>query len=361
MNLFFTTTLLHWHDAHPRSMPWSGEKNPYRIWLSEIILQQTRVEQGLPYYQKFIETYPTVETLAAAPEDAVMRLWQGLGYYSRARNLHEAAKHVANNLNGCFPKDYDELLKLKGVGTYTAAAIASFAFDLPHAVLDGNVYRVLSRFFGIETPIDDPLAKNLFTKLANDLLDKQQPAVYNQAIMNFGALQCVPQSPNCGRCPMQPNCRAYAQQQVHELPIKTKKIDKKFRFFNYLFIQEGNEVWLHKRVEKDIWQNLYEFPMIESNKLLETENELIEAIQADERAIFDEKTHINIKIMQKSPVFKQILTHRKVIAVFWVVNICTKKMSKKTNFLKIETNNLATFALPKVISEYLNNGQLSML
>ncbi|MEN9610994.1 MAG: hypothetical protein RLZZ628_1808 [Bacteroidota bacterium] len=361
MNSFFTRTLLDWHEAHPRSMPWSGEKNPYRIWLSEIILQQTRVEQGLPYYQKFIETYPTVSALAAAPEDSVMRLWQGLGYYSRARNLHEAAKHVSENLKGCFPKDYDELLKLKGVGTYTAAAIASFAFDLPHAVLDGNVYRVLSRFFGIETPIDDPLAKNIFTKLAHELLDKNQPARYNQAIMNFGAMQCVPQSPNCSNCPMRENCQAFATNRVQILPIKSKKIDKTFRFFNYLYIKEGNEVWLHKRVEKDIWQNLYEFPMIESNKLLEDEFELIEHIQSDEREIFDEKTHINIKIVQKSPVFKQILTHRKVIAVFWVVNICTKKMSKKTNFFKTGTENLITFALPKVISDYLNNGQLSIL
>jgi A/G-specific adenine glycosylase len=361
MNPFFTKTLLHWHDANPRSMPWSGEKNPYRIWLSEIILQQTRVEQGLPYYQKFIETYPTVSELAAAPEDSVMRLWQGLGYYSRARNLHEAAKHVSENLNACFPNDYDELLKLKGVGSYTAAAIASFAFDLPHAVLDGNVYRVLSRFFGIETPIDDPLAKTLFTKLANELLDKSQPARYNQAIMNFGAMQCVPQSPNCVICPMRENCQAFATNRVHELPIKSKKIDKTFRFFNYLFIQEGNEIWLHKRVEKDIWQHLYEFPMIESNKLLENESELIAYINADERNIFDEKEVKNMQILQKSPVFKQILTHRKVIAIFWVVNICTKKMSKKTNFFKTSTENLITFALPKVISDYLNNGQLSML
>jgi A/G-specific adenine glycosylase len=361
MNPFFTKTLLHWHDTHPRSMPWSGEKNPYRIWLSEIILQQTRVEQGLPYYNKFIETYPTVSDLADAPEDAVMRLWQGLGYYSRARNLHDAAKHVAQNLKGCFPNDYDELLKLKGVGTYTAAAIASFAFDLPHAVLDGNVYRVLSRFFGIETPIDDPLAKNIFTKLAHELLDETQPARYNQAIMNFGAMQCVPQSPNCVICPMRENCQAFATKRVNELPIKSKKIDKTFRFFNYLFIKEGNEIWLHKRVEKDIWQNLYEFPMIETNKLLENESELISYIKSDERDLFDENSLQNIEIVQKSPVFKQILTHRKVIAIFWVVNICTKKMSKKTNFFKTGTENLITFALPKVISDYLNNGQLSML
>ncbi|MEY4933955.1 MAG: hypothetical protein RIS64_314 [Bacteroidota bacterium] len=361
MNPFFTKTLLHWHDVNPRPMPWSGEKNPYRIWLSEIILQQTRVEQGLPYYNKFIETYPTVSDLAAAPEDSVMRLWQGLGYYSRARNLHEAAKHVSENLKGCFPNDYDALLKLKGVGSYTAAAIASFAFDLPHAVLDGNVYRVLSRFWGIETPIDDPLAKTLFTKLAHELLDKNQSARYNQAIMNFGAMQCVPQSPNCSKCPMRENCQAFATNRVNELPIKSKKIDKTFRFFNYLFIQEDNEIWLHKRVEKDIWQNLYEFPMIETNKLLEDEFELITYINADERNLFDEKEVKNMQILQKSPVFKQILTHRKIIAIFWVVNICTKKMSKKTNFFKTSPENLITFALPKVISDYLNNGQLSML
>ena len=202
---FFTKNLLKWFASHHRPMPWKGEKNPYLIWLSEIILQQTRVEQGLPYFLKFKENYPTVTDLANAPEDEVMRLWQGLGYYSRARNLHFTAKYIAYDLNGEFPNTYTEILKLKGVGAYTAAAISSFAYDLPNAVVDGNVYRVLARYFGIETPIDTTEGKKKFTKLAYELLDKKRPADYNQAIMDLGATQCTPKNPNCKNCPLNKN------------------------------------------------------------------------------------------------------------------------------------------------------------
>ena len=220
---FFTKNLMAWFATNHRPMPWKGEKNPYLIWLSEIILQQTRVEQGLPYFLKFKENYPTVTDLANAPEDEVMRMWQGLGYYSRARNLHFTAKHIAYDLNGVFPKTYVEILKLKGVGTYTAAAIASFAYDLPNAVVDGNVYRVLARYFGIETPIDSTIGKKEFTKLAYELLDNKRPADYNQAIMDFGATQCKPKKPNCINCPLNQKCIGFNTQKIDTLPIKTKK------------------------------------------------------------------------------------------------------------------------------------------
>ncbi|MEM6964892.1 MAG: A/G-specific adenine glycosylase, partial [Bacteroidota bacterium] len=211
---FFTKQLLRWSETIDRPMPWKGEKNPYLIWLSEIILQQTRVEQGLPYFLKFKANYPTVHDLANAPEDEVMKLWEGLGYYSRARNLHFTAKFISKELNGIFPKNYDSILKLKGVGAYTAAAIASFAYDLPHAVVDGNVYRVLSRFFGIKTPIDTTEGKKQFTQLANELLVSDQAAKYNQAIMDFGAIQCMPKNPLCHECTFQTTCKAFQQKKI---------------------------------------------------------------------------------------------------------------------------------------------------
>ncbi|MCR9286527.1 MAG: A/G-specific adenine glycosylase [Bacteroidetes bacterium] len=223
---FFTKKLMEWFSQNHRPLPWKGEKNPYYVWLSEIILQQTRVEQGLPYFEKFKSTYPTVAGLANAPEDEVMKLWEGLGYYSRARNLHFTAKYISKELGGVFPSDFEGILKLKGVGPYTAAAIASFAFDLPHAVVDGNVYRVLSRFFGIEKAIDSTEGKKEFSKLAQTLIDTKQPANYNQAIMDFGATHCKPSSPNCGKCLMSLNCFAFKNSKIESLPFKSKKKKK---------------------------------------------------------------------------------------------------------------------------------------
>ncbi|NJN78344.1 MAG: A/G-specific adenine glycosylase, partial [Saprospiraceae bacterium] len=223
----FTPNLLFWFSKNYRPMPWKGERNPYYIWLSEIILQQTRVEQGLPYFLKFKENYPTIKDLAAATEDEVMLLWQGLGYYSRARNLHFTAKYITYELDGIFPNTYSEIIRLKGVGSYTAAAIASFAYNLPHAVVDGNVYRVLSRYFGIHTPIDSTEGKKQFEKLANDLIDKERAADYNQAIMDFGATHCTPRNPSCSACILSSNCIGFNTQKNDILPVKTKKIKKK--------------------------------------------------------------------------------------------------------------------------------------
>ncbi|HEY0272663.1 MAG TPA: A/G-specific adenine glycosylase, partial [Chitinophaga sp.] len=244
-------------------MPWKGEKDPYRIWLSEIILQQTRVEQGWPYYERFVQAYPTITHLARAADDEVFRLWQGLGYYARCRNMLAAAREIAHTFHGRFPNTYESILALPGIGAYTAAAIASFAFGLPHAVLDGNVYRVLARYFGIQTPSDSTEGKKEFTQLAGELLDKTQAAAYNQAIMDFGAVVCKPQLPECNTCPLSPQCVALHTGQAYRLPVKTKKLVIRQRFFYYMILIYNKQVYIRKRVEKDIWQNLHEFILVE--------------------------------------------------------------------------------------------------
>ncbi|MBK6932730.1 MAG: A/G-specific adenine glycosylase [Saprospirales bacterium] len=260
---YFQKNLLDWHAGHSRPMPWKGERDPYKVWLSEIILQQTRVEQGLPYFEKFVAAYPTVERLAAAPLDAVLKLWEGLGYYSRARNMHATALYIATERDGRFPDTYAGLRALKGVGDYTAAAIASFAFDLPYAVLDGNVYRVLARFFGIDTPTDTPAARKQFAGLAQQLLDPARSGACNQAIMDFGATQCTPQQPACVPCPLRPHCAAFHSNRVPLLPRRSKTPEKRQRFFAYAVFYHRGMVWVGQRHDKDIWQNLYEFPRLD--------------------------------------------------------------------------------------------------
>ena len=255
--------LLPWYQQNGRARPWRRTKDPYKIWLSEIILQQTRVEQGMDYYLRFTEAYPTVELLASADEDEVMRLWQGLGYYSRARNLHEAARQVVRM--GGFPTSYAEIRKLKGVGDYTAAAIASFAYDLPHAVVDGNVYRVLSRFFGIATPIDTTAGKYQFSALAQEILPPKHAALHNQAIMDLGALICTPRSPQCAACPLADACIAHAENRPEDFPVKAKRTQVRTRFLNYIFITDGENILLHRRAKGDIWQGLYEPVLIETD------------------------------------------------------------------------------------------------
>ncbi len=263
-NTHFTDTLTTWYKAHARSLPWRNTRNPYLIWLSEIILQQTRVAQGLPYYQRFAETYPTITDLANAPEEEVLRLWQGLGYYSRARNLHFTAKQVAYELNGIFPTEYARLLLLKGIGKYTAAAIASFAAGEQVAVVDGNVYRVLARVFGIDKDIASPEGQRFFASLAQQLIPANDPATHNQAIMEFGAMQCIPVSPKCETCPLQSICQAYATNRQQELPVKLKKTKVRPRFFHYFVITDGlRYIWMNKRGAGDIWTGLYDFFLVE--------------------------------------------------------------------------------------------------
>ncbi|HET8808815.1 MAG TPA: A/G-specific adenine glycosylase, partial [Flavobacteriaceae bacterium] len=263
----FSEKLIDWYLPQKRELPWRNTVDPYKIWLSEIMLQQTRVAQGLPYYEVFLENFPAVFDLAKASEEKVLKLWQGLGYYSRARNMHFTAKYIAEEKNGEFPKTASGLLKLKGIGDYTAAAIASICFGEPVPVVDGNVYRALSRIFGIETPIDSTLGKKEFKQLAHQLIDPKKPAEHNQALMEFGALQCKPKNPLCETCPFQNSCMALQLGKIEKLPVKTKKIKTTLRHFNYLvFVSKNKQTLLQQRTGKGIWQNLYEFPLLESEK-----------------------------------------------------------------------------------------------
>ena len=300
--------LREWAAAHPRPLPWKGIDNPYFIWLSEIMLQQTRVEQGLPYYEKFIRLWPTITDLANASQDDLFKAWEGLGYYSRARNLHAAAQTVAEQYGGAFPGQYEQIRALKGVGDYTAAAIASFAFGLPYSVLDGNVFRVLARWYGIHTPLDTPEGRKQFSALAQELLDPAAPGAHNQAMMDFGATWCTPRQPKCADCPFQSNCMAYKNNLTAELPVKLKKTPKKERFFVYFVFKHKGRTYLRRRNDKDIWQHLYEFPGVETARLpIDTE-------EASGMGGLPRFAHARL-----SGIFRQTLTHRLVAAVFLLI------------------------------------------
>lgn len=317
-NPYFSKMLISWYLHNKRDLPWRKTISPYNVWLSEIMLQQTRVAQGLPYYSKFIETYPEVEDLAKAPEVEVLKLWQGLGYYSRARNLHATAKLVSEEMNGVFPNNYKDLLKLKGVGDYTASAIASICFNKPEAVVDGNVYRVLSRVFGISTPINKSEGQKKFKKLAQQLIDSKDPGTFNQSIMEFGARYCVPQNPDCNNCIFNDSCVAFQQKKVSELPVKIKAKPVKKRYFNYLVILSENErTILQQRTGKGIWHKLYEFPLIETSEEinLATMKTLPQFIE------FAEKLNIeNISLFNEKPVIHK-LSHQHLNTRFWIVDI----------------------------------------
>lgn len=354
-HLFFREQLLAWFAQHHRPLPWKGERDPYKIWLSEIILQQTRVEQGLPYYHRFTARYPTVHHLANAPEDEVLKLWEGLGYYARARNLHFTAKYISDQLKGKFPDTFANIRALKGVGDYTAAAIASFAFDLPHAVLDGNVYRVLARYFGNETPIDTPHAKKEFAALAQQLLDPARPGDYNQAIMDFGATHCTPQQPKCPSCPLQNHCVALRTERVATLPAKSRAPVKKDRFFLYLVPQFQGDTFVRKRTDKDIWQNLWEFPMLELPALPKN---------------FEEELNSMIPkggSMRFSRPYRQTLTHRVVTAIFCEIDFPENTPSDTFDRAPFEgctripkTNLKKNIAMPRIIDQYLRESALSL-
>lgn len=331
-------------------MPWKGEVDPYLIWLSEIILQQTRTEQGLPYFIKFKSRYPTVKHLANAKEDEVMKLWQGLGYYSRARNLHYTAKYIASELNGIFPENFEKLKKLKGVGDYTAAAIASFAFGEPKAVVDGNVIRVLSRFFGIETAFDSSAGKKEFSRLAQKLIDSKNPAAYNQAIMDFGASVCKPKLPVCPKCPFQKACVSYQHDLISQLPHREKKQIIKDRFFNFLFITSRHRLLIQKRTEKDIWENLYQLPMIETAKRL-TGVKLVRHIE--------EKLGIkNLNSISISQEKQQLLSHRKIHGRFLEIKSPSNELLTKLDGITVPFNELEQYGFPKMIHLYLQQKQL---
>lgn len=345
----FSSEIVRWYNINKRDLPWRNTQNPYFIWLSEIILQQTRVAQGMSYYIKFVSTFPTIQKLAKASEDEVLKLWQGLGYYSRARNLHFTAKEITQKYKGKFPQDFVEIKKLKGIGDYTAAAIASFAFDKPHAVVDGNVYRVLARVFDIKTAIDSSQGKKEFAALAEELLDKKKPALHNQAIMEFGAVQCVPQNPDCNSCCLNSICIAKQKKWVSELPVKEKKLLQRNRYFNYFIIHQNKNIFIHQRGAKDIWQGLFEFPLIET----ETDTSAKKLMLSDEWIFFFANEEITIQ--KVSDYHKHILSHQILNARFWEIDAGKSKLKNiKKKFQKIKHNQLNTFALPRLIDKVMN-------
>ena len=340
----FHNLLIKWYLENKRDLPWRNTINPYHIWLSEIMLQQTRVAQGLPYYMAFTKEFPAVFDLAKANEEKVLKLWQGLGYYSRARNLHATAKHIAEDLNGIFPPDYKSLLQLKGVGEYTAAAIASFCYNEVVPVVDGNVFRVLSRYYNVETDIASANAKKEFTLLGQEVISKENPALFNQAIMEFGALQCVPKNPNCEICPLNTSCAALSLKKVSELPIKGKKLKIKNRFLNYLYIVDNkNKTTINQRTAKGIWHNLYEFPLVET-EILETDEVVLSLIRNEFKDITD-------IILMETETITHKLSHQHLHIKFWKI----KRNIILENGLDFETLN--KFPFPIVIHNFIENNK----
>ena len=345
----FTNSLTQWYLQNKRDLPWRKTVNPYKIWLSEIMLQQTRVAQGTPYFLSFTTAFPTVFDLAAANEEQVLKLWQGLGYYSRARNLHKTAQYVANELSGVFPDNYNDLLKLKGVGEYTAAAIASFSYNEAVPVVDGNVFRVLSRYFDVETDIASASAKKEFAALAFELMPKHNPGVFNQAIMEFGALQCVPKSPNCGICVFNTSCAALQKKKVDQLPVKSKKLKVRNRFFNYLVVSDDNEnTIIQKRIAKGIWHNLYEFPLIETERV-EDFDCIANLIQSD---FFKGNEIVGISESNPETIIHK-LSHQHLHIKFWKVKV------NGTIKNAINSDTLKTFPFPIVIHNFIEKDFLS--
>ena len=330
----FSATLLNWYEKNKRTLPWRDISDPYLIWLSEIILQQTRVSQGWDYYLKFSQRFPTPLSLAKASEDEVLKLWQGLGYYSRARNLHAAAK----SMNGKFPTTYEGVRALKGVGDYTAAAICSMAYQMPYAVVDGNVYRVLSRVFGIDTPIDSTEGKKEFTARAQDLLDKKHPGDYNQAIMDFGAMVCTPQSPQCLLCPLAKTCVAYQTGRVDDLPVKAQKTKVTARYFHYIYVAQGPYTWLHKRGAGDVWQNLYEPP-------------LVETASAGPLKSFPAWCNRSKPVLVGGPV-KHVLSHRIIHAYIYKV-VLPPTQHVEEGFIRVSRRQLGNYAVSRLVQKLL--------
>jgi len=340
----FSNQLIQWYLINKRDLPWRKVSNPYYIWLSEIILQQTRVDQGLAYYLKFIVQFPTVKNLAEASEEEVLKLWQGLGYYSRARNLHYSAKYIVNELNEEFPRNYKDLLNLKGVGDYTASAIASICYNESTAVVDGNVYRVLARYFGIETAINSTKGIKEFKQLAQELIDEKNPGTHNQAIMEFGARMCKPQNPDCTICPLKDSCVSLQKNTISELPFKEKKIKIRNRFFNYLvIITDTGKTKIEKRTS-GIWRNMYQFPLIESEKEIEFE----ELICDSEFENLFKGLETTIKLDNENLIVHK-LSHQHIYTKFWII-----KTTNQTQF-NFEWNSISEKPVPQLIANFLNS------
>ncbi len=341
----FSNKLIYWYLDNKRDLPWRNEVNVYHIWLSEVILQQTKIVQGIDYYLVFCKNFPTIFDLAKAGEDEVLKLWQGLGYYSRARNLHSTAKYIVENFNGEIPDNYNDLLKLKGIGDYTASAIASICFNEPKAVVDGNVYRVLSRYYNVSTPINSPKGIKQFKQIAQSKITKYDPGTYNQAIMELGALICKPKKADCNICPIQKDCKAYINNNVYSFPVKEKKIKIKKRFFNFLVIDiDGDQTILEQRRQNDIWKNLYQFPLVES------ENE-IDELEIVKTIIFSnliKDDNYKISLYNTKPIIHK-LTHQQINTKFWIIKI--KGNLDRT----IKWKEISNFAVPILIHNFIEN------
>ena len=337
--------LLKWNKTdNKRQMPWKGEKNPYKIWLSEIILQQTRVDQGLKYYERFIKAYPSITHLSQAPEKEVYKFWEGLGYYSRCKNLIATANYISKELDGVFPKTHMEILSLKGVGAYTAAAISSFAYNHPHAVLDGNVFRFLARIFDIEIPVDSTRGKVFFSSLAQTLLPVKRAGEYNQAIMDFGATICKP-LPECSICFFKTRCLAFLQNKQQLLPVKLKKMSIRERWFNYLILRHKSKIAIRQRTGKDIWQNLFEFLLIESNKKTALKKQLL---------LFQKKYDLKeVRYnVEKNPIhFKQRLSHQ--IIHFQIIRAEISKTSLPEDIIWVDVTELKNYPFPRTLQQYI--------
>ena len=351
MSTYFTQQLLKWNNsANHREMPWKGESDPYKIWLSEVILQKTRVDQGWAYYEKFIKAYPTVQDLAKAKDEKVFKLWEGLGYYNRCRNLLHTARQISNLSKGVFPNTYDGLLALKGIGPYTAAAIASFAFNLPYAVVDGNVFRVLSRFYGVSTPTDTKEGITTFNLIAEQNLPKDQAGLYNQAIMDFGATVCKPNNPDCVACNLSSKCVAFNVNKVNQLPVKLKRISKKKRYFDFFCFKFKDSWMLQQRGEGDVWNGLFQFYMMEQDRMPEFSDHYIASVLTHQFAVpLNQWKYIGAG---KPVLYKQLLTHQTIEARFICIQL-SKVPKMLQNALWVKPKQLSKYAFPKIINDFL--------
>ncbi|NDW18206.1 A/G-specific adenine glycosylase [Dysgonomonas sp. 216] len=345
-NSIISSNLIKWYNNNKRLLPWREATQPYSIWISEVILQQTRVDQGLGYYNRFIKRFPDIQTLAESSEDEVLKLWQGLGYYSRARNLHYAAKDVMSRFDGIFPKQYKDVLSLKGIGEYTASAIMSISYNQPYAVVDGNVFRVLSRLFAVDTPIDTTKGKKLFSELAQELIDRKDPGTYNQAIMELGALQCVPMNPDCNKCPLAEQCLAFASGNTKAFPVKQGKTKVSNRYFNYFDVSDKQYTYIRQRKGDDIWKNLYELPLIETSTECNIEelllsNQLIKLLGSS----------IQLKFVRQ---IKHVLSHRIIYANFYKAEAPDNSLSEN-GYTKILLPELQNYAISRLTHKYIED------
>lgn len=341
----FQSEIVAWYLENKRDLPWRDTTNPYIIWLSEIILQQTRVEQGLPYFNSFLENFPTVADFANASEERVLKLWQGLGYYSRGRNMLYTAKYIIQHYKGIFPSAYQDLIKLKGVGDYTAAAISSFSSNEKRAVVDGNVYRVLSRYFGIGDPINSTIGQKKFADLANELIADQEPSLYNQAIMEFGALHCKPKAPKCETCPLALNCTALEEGKIGALPVKLKKVKVRSRWFNYFVGIADNEILTKQRQPGDVWQQLYDFPLIETDgEVFQTNTDFIVRV----KEMFGNS--VSIKLLEAK---KHVLTHQIIYVQFFAIDNYIVNFNQYTEIKSVKIDDFKQLPHPIIIGNFI--------